>query len=62
MVSRPAGTNAFEFVIVAALRTHQLMAGCLPRVPGSHKATTLAQMEVAADQVSSVVPEAAGPQ
>lgn len=56
MVSRPVGTNAYEFVIVSALRTHQLMAGCLPRVHGEHKATTIAQMEVAAGQVSSAVP------
>jgi DNA-directed RNA polymerase subunit K/omega len=61
MVSRPVGTNAYEFVIVASLRTHQLMAGCLPRVQGSHKATTIAQMEVAAGEVASAVPEPVEP-
>lgn len=61
MVSRPLGTNAYEFVIVAALRTHQLMSGCLPRVQGSHKATTIAQMEVASGQVSSATPESTDP-
>jgi hypothetical protein len=28
------------------------MGGCLPRVAGSHKATTLAQMEVSAGKVA----------
>ena len=52
MVERPAQWNAYEYVIVASLRTHQLMGGCLPRVAGSHKATTLAQMEVSAGKVA----------
>jgi DNA-directed RNA polymerase subunit K/omega len=47
MVSRPAGANAFEFVIVASLRAKQLMNGCVPRSAGHHKLTTMAQMEVA---------------
>jgi len=47
MTVRPAHLNAFEFVVVAALRAHQLRAGCRPRLPGIHSATTMAQMEVA---------------
>jgi DNA-directed RNA polymerase subunit K/omega len=47
MVQRPAGTNVFEFVIVAKLRAAQLMRGCTPRVEASHKAVVTAQREVA---------------
>lgn len=48
---RPFDSNAYEFVKVAALRAHQLMAGCIPLLTGEHKATTMAQMEVAAGKV-----------
>ena len=55
LVERPAEWNAYEYVIVASLRAHQLMSGCLPRVTGGpHKATTLAQMEVSAGKVARV--------
>ena len=54
MVERPAQWNAYEFVVVASLRAHQLMGGCLPRVAGTHKATILAQMEVSAGKVARV--------
>ncbi len=48
MVSRPIRINAYEFVVVAALRAKQLIAGCTPRLEGDHSAATMAQMEVAA--------------
>jgi DNA-directed RNA polymerase subunit K/omega len=51
MVTRPVDFNAYEFVTVAALRAHQLMAGCIPLVGGEHKATTKALMEVATGKV-----------
>ena len=54
MPLRPADVNAFEFVVIAALRAQQLLAGCTPRLPGEHSATTMAQMEVADGQVARV--------
>ena len=51
MVSRPAHINAYEFAVLSALRAQQLIAGCVPRVAGTHNAPTMAQMEVAAGQV-----------
>jgi DNA-directed RNA polymerase subunit K/omega len=53
MISRPKDANPFEFVIVAALRAKQLMRGCTPRVPGGHKRTTIAQLEVVAGKVGA---------
>jgi DNA-directed RNA polymerase subunit K/omega len=47
MISRPSHLNSYEFVVVAALRAQQLMAGCTPRICGEHCATTMALMEVA---------------
>ena len=58
MVPRPVDFNAYEFVTVAALRAHQLMAGCVPLVTGEHKATTKAQMEVATGKVVGTAPAA----
>ena len=52
MIHRSPTSNAFEFVAVAALRTHQLKRGCTQRVPGEHKQTTLAQMEIVAGKVA----------
>ena len=64
MVTRPAHFNQYEFVAVAALRAHQLRAGCIPRLQGDHNATTMAQMEVAAGCVGAAervaVPPARG--
>ena len=40
--------KAYEFTTVCALRAKQLVAGCTPRLPGHHSASTMAQMEVAA--------------
>lgn len=54
MINRSAASNAFEFVAIAALRTHQLRRGCIPRVPGNHKLTTVAQMEIIAGKVGRV--------
>ena len=52
MVIRPPHLNAYEFVVVAALRAQQLIAGCTPSVAGEHSATTLAQMEVAGGHIT----------
>ena len=51
MVNRPADVNAYEFIVVCALRAQQLLAGCTPRLPGDHAVTVMAQMEVAAGRV-----------
>ena len=56
MVNRPQDANAFEFVAVAALRTHQLRRGCVPRVSPGHKMTTTAQLEVIAGKVLRLPP------
>ena len=55
MVARPYGTNAFEFVVVSALRAAQLMKGCTPRVPPGYKHIVTAQLEVAAGKVSKII-------
>jgi DNA-directed RNA polymerase subunit K/omega len=54
MINRSAASNAFEFVAIAALRTHQLRRGCIQRVPGNHKLTTVAQMEIIAGKVGRI--------
>jgi len=51
MVIRPIDVNPFEFVVVAALRAQQLLAGSVPRLDGLHGAATMAQMEVAGGRV-----------
>ena len=51
MIQRPPGVGAFEFVIMSTLRAAQLMRGCRPRVEGTHKATIIAQCEVAEGKV-----------
>lgn len=51
MIQRPDGIGAFEFVVLATLRAAQLMRGCIPRVEGPHKATVMAQVEVATGKV-----------
>jgi DNA-directed RNA polymerase subunit K/omega len=58
MVNRPYQMEAFEYVIVAALRAQQLMKGCTPQLNGEHKATTMAQMEVSAGKVARKAPDA----
>jgi DNA-directed RNA polymerase subunit K/omega len=52
MIERPPEIGAFHFVVLATLRAKQLMRGCVPRVSGSHKKTTLAKIEVAGGQIS----------
>jgi DNA-directed RNA polymerase subunit K/omega len=52
MMLRRSPTNGYEFAVVSALRAHQLIKGCTPRLGGEHKATTMAQMEVAAGKVA----------
>jgi DNA-directed RNA polymerase subunit K/omega len=59
MINRSPLSNSFEFVIIAALRTQQLQRGCIQRVLGTHKFTTLAQMEIVAGKVERLVPPAA---
>jgi DNA-directed RNA polymerase subunit K/omega len=54
VVHRPSESSAFEFVVVSGLRAAQLMRGSRPRVEGSHKVTTTAQLEVAAGKVARV--------
>jgi hypothetical protein len=38
--------------VVSRLRAAQLMRGCTPHVPQAHKATTTAQLEVAAGLIA----------
>ena len=52
MVVRPIHLNAYEFVVVSALRAQQLLAGSTPRVDGDHSPATKAQMEVALGHVA----------
>ena len=56
MINRSPLANSFEFVIIAALRTQQLQRGCIQRVVGAHKFTTLAQMEIVAGKVGRLSP------
>ena len=52
----PASMGRYEFAVVSALRTHQLMAGCRARIAaGGHKATTTACMEVAGAHVARLL-------
>jgi len=44
--------EAFEYVVVSVLRAQQLVRGCIPHLDGVHKATTMAQMEVAAGKIA----------
>lgn len=54
MVVRPIHLNAYEFVVVSALRAQQLAQGCVPRVDGEHGPATTAQMEVAQGHIARV--------
>lgn len=54
MVRRPPEMNAFEFVVVSALRAAQLQRGCTPRVLQSAKLGVTAQHEVAERKVLPV--------
>jgi DNA-directed RNA polymerase omega subunit len=57
MTSGSLELGKFELVRLAALRTAQLMRGCLPRVVVSGKLTTTALREIADGKVSSVPSE-----
>ena len=66
MMQPPPGMGAFQFVVLASLRAAQLQRGCLPRVAGdgTHRATVIAQVEVAEGRIaelSSVVTAVATP-
>lgn len=61
MINRSPLANAFEFVVIAALRTQQLQKGCIQRVLGTHKFTTVAQMEIVAGKVARLAPVAVAP-
>jgi DNA-directed RNA polymerase subunit K/omega len=54
MVRRPDDMNAFEFVVVSALRAAQLQRGCTPRVEQAPKLAVTAQQEVAERKVLAV--------
>ena len=55
MVNRPANMKAYEFVVLSSLRAQQLLAGCIPRLEGDHRAPTMAQMEVAGGYVTQIL-------
>ena len=54
MVKRPDDVGAFAFVTLARLRVPQLAQGCTPRVAGVHTIAVMAQMEVAAGEISAI--------
>lgn len=54
LLDHPADVNSFEFIRIAALRTAQLMQGCVPLVPKSVKPATTAMREVAAGKVGAI--------
>ena len=60
MINRSPLSNSFEFVVIAALRTQQLQRGCIQRVLGTHKFTTVAQMEIVAGKVERLAPVVLG--
>ena len=49
-----AEMGKFEFIVLSSLRAAQLIKGCTPRVPVSHKRTTTALHEVAGGKVIGV--------
>jgi len=61
MINRPPEFSAFEFVVLAGLRTAQLMRGCLPRIESGHKTIVTAQLEVATRKVVRVPHPAIAP-
>ena len=54
MTDRRKTPNAFEFVVVAGARAHQLLKGCTPRTTGNEKLIRLAQKEVREGKVEKV--------
>ena len=61
MVHSRAGFGAFEFVVLSSLRVAQLVRGCAPRVPSTHKHVMTAQLEVAAGLISGMPAPARDP-
>lgn len=57
MSHRTVDVNSFEFVVVAALRAKQLIAGCVPRVLPGRKVTSTARLEVLAGKVARLPDE-----
>jgi DNA-directed RNA polymerase subunit K/omega len=55
MIQCPPELGKFQFVVLAKLRAAQLLRGCRPRVEGVHKATVIAQLEVAAGKVTQAL-------
>jgi hypothetical protein len=56
--------GAFQFSVLSTLRAAQLLRGCRPRLDGIHKATVMAQFEVAEGKVKqlfAVAADAAAP-
>ena len=53
IMTRPPHIGAFEFVVLASLRTAQLIRGCAPKMPTTHKHVVTAQCEVAAGLVTN---------
>jgi DNA-directed RNA polymerase subunit K/omega len=51
---KPVTSNAFEFVVVAGARAHQLLRGCTPKTGGSEKPARLAQKEVKEGKIQKV--------
>jgi DNA-directed RNA polymerase subunit K/omega len=54
VVDRTKVPNAFEFVVVAGARAHQLLRGCTPRTAGNEKLVRLAQKEVREGKVEKI--------
>ncbi len=54
MSEKPVTSNAFEFVVVAGARAHQLLRGCTPKVAGPEKPARLAQKEVKEGKIRKV--------
>jgi DNA-directed RNA polymerase subunit K/omega len=57
VIQCPPGINAFEYVIISALRAAQLMRGCTPRVVAADKAVVTARREVAQGLVTRLPAE-----
>ena len=53
MVKRPDVIGAFTFVALSRQRVLQLAQGCAPRLAGTHTIAVMAQMEVAAGEVTA---------
>ena len=49
-----AEMGKFEFIVLSSLRVAQVIKGCTPRVPASHKRTTTALHEVAGGKVIGI--------